>query len=124
MEDGGRERWGGRAGAPGGRAWEGSRRSRAIVSVIRGVRGRTHRHVPQEVRGLHPGRGHELALALVELARDVGEVVRGEVRALEEGVERVHPAEQAHLFLVVQERRHRGRAPRGTRLRGRDEDIP
>ena len=25
---------------------------------------------------------------------------------------------------VVQERRHRGRAPRGTRLRGRDEDIP
>ena len=45
-------------------------------------------HVPQEVRGVDARLLHEIALALVELRRDVPQVVGGEVRTLEEGVER------------------------------------
>ena len=56
-----------------------------------------------------------------QLLGDRAQVVRGEVRALQQRVERVHAAKQAHLLLVVQKRRrhdpnarHETRAPRSS----------
>ena len=81
----------------------------AEVAVHRRV-ARVLGHVPQKVRGVDARLLHEIALALVELRRDVPQVVGGEVRTLEEGVERVDAAEQGDLLLVVQ-RTHRGGRP-------------